>query len=241
MCSVVLVLIHPGHSWFFKIRLLACFSETVPVNWLHKTPTLLPKKQMLCEPSLLRCWRVNVFRPARFVGGVQIKPARRGDRICAVSTDGTSWTGRGAFLIGCHSASVSGRPAITHTYKECSFGAAKLFASKSLNFGSDRNTRVGSAFSSRRSLEPRFPTDSLILGRWDLGERKPAITTFLSSMTLLFFQRSTKACTTQLAITAYYFKILCLLLLKCDFGGTGALVWMSRVHCRMCSVISVVV
>lgn len=109
---------------------------------LTRDAALLHNRQTLFGPSLLRCWRVNASRPWS-IRGRRANQACTVDRICTVSTDGTSWTGGGAFLIGCQSASVSGSPAITHTQThERSFGEAKLFASKLPNLGSDRNTRV---------------------------------------------------------------------------------------------------
>lgn len=70
------------------------------------------------------------------------------DRTCTVSTDGTSWPGRAASLIGRHSASVTRDQTISHTEHtsaliqrhELSFGEAKLFASKLQNLYSKRIT-----------------------------------------------------------------------------------------------------
>lgn len=132
--------------------LLACFSENGPVNCLHKTPSLLHKKQMLRKPSLLGCLCINVFWPDRFVANVQIKPALRGwSNLCCQHR--WDFLDRRRCLPDWLSVSVSQRDPGHHSHvrrRECSFGAAKLFASILLNFDSDRNTRVdrlGSVFS----------------------------------------------------------------------------------------------
>lgn len=187
------VSVNEGPALCFPLS--ACFSENSPLNCLHKTPALLHKKQMLREPSLLRCLCVNVFRPNRFVGGVQIKLAQRGwsNLRCQHRWD---FLDRRRCLPDW--LSLSGSPAITHTYE---YASAVLEQPNYLqvNYWTLVLTEIpvwidwvqpSPVDLTRKTLtSARIPQDSLITCHWYWGEWKPAITTFMSSMMLLLFPR----------------------------------------------------
>lgn len=96
----------------WELKLFAHFSKNGHTKSLHK---ILLLSLLLHQKHK----HLGVDMPSSLSASIRGQCANQAcagaDRICAVSTDGTSWTGRATSLIGCHSASVTQSPAIGQT------------------------------------------------------------------------------------------------------------------------------